>query len=37
MAASQGKGDDWQSIAQANNIENPRRLQPGQLIDMNAR
>jgi hypothetical protein len=36
MAASQGKGDDWQSIAQANNIENPRRLQPGQLIDMNA-
>jgi hypothetical protein len=37
MAASQGKGDDWQSIAQANNIENPRLLQPGQLIDMNAR
>lgn len=36
MAASQGKGGDWQSIAQANNIENPRRLQPGQLIDMNA-
>jgi len=36
MAASQGKGDNWQSIAQANNIENPRRLQPGQLIDMNA-
>jgi Contractile injection system tube protein/LysM domain len=36
MAASQGKGNNWQSIAQANNIENPRRLQPGQLIDMNA-
>jgi contractile injection system tube protein/LysM domain-containing protein len=36
MAASQGKGDDWQSIAQANNIENPRLLQPGQLIDLNA-
>lgn len=36
MADSQGKGDDWQSIAAANNIENPRMLQPGQLIDMNA-
>lgn len=36
MAASQGKGGDWQSIAAANNIENPRLLQPGQLIDMNA-
>lgn len=37
LAASQGKADDWQSIAAANNIENPRRLQPGQLIDMEAR
>jgi hypothetical protein len=37
LAASQGKGNDWQSIAAANNIENPRLLQPGQLIDMNAR
>jgi len=37
MAASQGKGDDWQSIAAANNIENPRQLQPGQLIDMNVK
>lgn len=35
MAASQGKAADWQSIAAANNIENPRQLQPGQLIDMN--
>lgn len=35
IAASQGKGDDWQSIAAANNIEDPRHLQPGQLIDMN--
>jgi nucleoid-associated protein YgaU len=34
LAANSGKGDDWQSIAAANNIENPRRLQPGQLIDM---
>jgi Contractile injection system tube protein len=37
MAAAQGKGDNWQDIAAANNIENPRLLQPGQLIDMDAR
>lgn len=37
MAASQGKADNWQAIAAANNIENPRLLQPGQLIDLNAR
>jgi hypothetical protein len=36
MAASLGKGDDWRTIAEANNIENPRLLRPGQLIDMNA-
>lgn len=36
-AAKQGKGGDWQSIAAANGIENPRNLQPGQLIDMNAK
>lgn len=36
LADSQGKGNDWQSIAAANNIENPRLLAPGQLIDMNA-
>lgn len=36
MAANQGKSDDWQSIAAANGIENPRQLQPGQLLDMNA-
>jgi Contractile injection system tube protein/LysM domain len=36
VADSQGKGDNWQSIASANNIENPRLLQPGQLLDMNA-
>jgi contractile injection system tube protein len=28
-------GLDWQTIAQANGIENPRLLQPGQLIDLN--
>jgi len=36
IADSQGKGDDWQGIAAANNIENPRLLQPGQLLDLNA-
>ena len=36
MASSQGKGDNWQAIAEANGIENPRLLEPGQLIDMNA-
>jgi len=36
IADSQGKGDNWQDIAAANNIENPRMLQPGQLLDMNA-
>jgi hypothetical protein len=37
LADSQGQGKNWQSIAAANNIENPRLLQPGQLIDMQAR
>jgi hypothetical protein len=36
MADSQGKGGDWQGIAAANGIENPRMLQPGQLLDLNA-
>jgi hypothetical protein len=36
-AASFGGEADWQSIATANGIENPRLLQPGQLINMNAR
>jgi len=36
MAASVGKGDNWQAIAEANGIENPRSLQPGQLINLNA-
>ena len=36
LADGQGKGEDWQSIAAANGIENPRMLQPGQLLDMNA-
>lgn len=36
LADQQGKGKDWQGIAAANNIENPRLLAAGQLIDMNA-
>ncbi len=38
LAASQagvGTSGDWQSIAAANNIENPRLLQPGQLLNLN--
>lgn len=30
-----GRGADWQSIAAANGIENPRLLQPGQLLNLN--
>jgi hypothetical protein len=37
LAASLGQGDNWQSIAAANGIENPRLLQPGQLINMQVR
>lgn len=37
LAAARGKGSAWQSIAAANNIENPRSLAPGQLIDMGAK
>src|SRR5262249_28586794 len=37
LVASAGKGTDWQSIAEANGIETPRLLAPGQLIDLNAR
>jgi hypothetical protein len=35
LAAGAGRGGDWQSIAQANGIENPRRLEPGQLVNLN--
>ncbi len=38
LAASIGSGSsDWQGIAAANGIENPRHLVPGQLIDLSAR
>lgn len=35
--ANQGLGANWQAIASANGIENPRQLQPGQLLNVNAR
>jgi len=34
LAAAQGLGDNWQNIGRANGIENPRRLAPGQFIDL---
>jgi hypothetical protein len=36
MAGKKGK-DDWQSIAAANGLEDPLRMAPGQLVDLNAR
>jgi hypothetical protein len=36
LAAGMGKAAEWQRIARNNGIENPRRLRPGQLIDMSA-
>jgi hypothetical protein len=35
LADNLGLGANWQSIASANGIENPRLLTPGQLIDLN--
>jgi Contractile injection system tube protein len=35
LAAGIGAAASWQSIAAANGIENPRLLQPGQLVDLN--
>ena len=37
LAAAAGAGADWQAIAQANGIDNPRQLAPGQWIDLQAR
>jgi hypothetical protein len=34
LAAQAGRGDQWQAIARANGIENPRHLEPGQLINL---
>jgi hypothetical protein len=35
VADGAGKGDDWQSIAAANGIENPRMLGAGAMLDLN--
>jgi hypothetical protein len=35
MASKEGQGGDWKALAAANNIENPRFLSPGQLINPN--
>ncbi|HEX2078384.1 MAG TPA: hypothetical protein VHG08_11765 [Longimicrobium sp.] len=35
MAGKSGKGD-WQSIAAANGVEDPLRMSPGQLVNLNA-
>jgi len=35
LAAQAGSGGNWQAIASANGIENPRQLAPGQLLDLN--
>ncbi len=37
LASAAGKGGNWQAIATANGIENPRLLNAGQLIDLNAK
>lgn len=36
LAASAGAGDSWQSIAEANGIEDPLRLSAGQLVNLSA-
>ena len=36
LADAQGRSGDWQSIASANGVENPRLLAPGQLLDLGA-
>jgi hypothetical protein len=35
MVGGAGLGLSWQAVAQANGIENPRLLRPGQLINLN--
>lgn len=35
MAGDQGKSGDWKGIAEANDIDDPLRPEPGSLIDMN--
>jgi hypothetical protein len=35
LADAAGRGQDWQPIAAANGIDNPRVMAPGQLLDLN--
>ena len=37
MVGRNGKPDDWKAVAAANNIENPRVLAPGTLLNLNPR
>lgn len=37
LADAAGLGGNWQQIASANGIENPRQLEPGQLVDLSLR
>jgi hypothetical protein len=34
-AGREGKARDWKAIAESNGIENPRRLEPGRIMDLN--
>src|SRR5262249_1636453 len=36
LTADVGLGGNWQGIAAANGIDNPLRLSPGQLVNLNA-
>jgi hypothetical protein len=36
MMGREGNSGDWKAIAAANNIDNPLRLKPGMLLDLNA-
>ncbi len=35
-AVSKAGRSDWQNVAEANGIENPRRMETGELVDLNA-
>ncbi len=37
LTARAGAGASWKAIAAANNIDNPRQLDPGEVLDLNAR
>ena len=39
VGRDRGRGagaEGWQAVAAANGIENPRRLEPGSFVDLNA-